>query len=99
MADLDNLDTKNVRETLEKFAEDLKNDIALTFDSLHEPINDVNAVLESKFLKRFLIEFGKLKIRICETMAEKLEECASTLEEHDGAIQEAFEELIEEEEG
>lgn len=97
MADDDNLDTQEVRATLEAFATDLKNDISLTFDALYDPINDVNEVLESKFLKRFLIEFGKLKTRLCETMAEKLEECASELEVHDDAIQAAFEELTEEE--
>lgn len=98
MANVDNLDTNGVRETLEKCAEDLKNDIASTFDALSEPISDVNEVLESKFFKRFIIEFGNLKIRLCEEMAGKLEECASDLEVHDAAIQEAFEELIEEEE-
>lgn len=98
MPELENLDTEKVRESLSALAEELKNEIDLNFQALEEPLADVNATLESKFLKRFLVEFGKLRTRICEQIPEKLEECASTLEEHDGAIEAAFEELVEEEE-
>lgn len=94
----DSLSTEKTRAALAAIVEDLENDIESTFSGLEEPINDINETLESKFLKRFLVEFGKLKIRLTEKLPEELATCIVALEEHDAAIEAAFEELIAEEE-
>lgn len=98
MANEENLDTVKVRDALSACVVDLKNEVDLTFQALEEPLNDINGTLESKFIKRFLVEFEKLRKRLCEELPESLETCISTLEEHDAEIESAFEELIEEEE-
>lgn len=91
------LDTKNVRDDIEKIIDDLRGEIDSTFDALIEPFDDLNGILESKFLKRFLVEYGKLKVRVVEKLEEQLSGLQADLEQHDNDIETAFEELVEEE--
>lgn len=91
------LDTKNVRDDIEKIIDDLRGEIDSTFDALIEPFDDLNGILESKFLKRFLVEYGKLKARVVEKLEEQLSGLQADLEQHDNDIETAFEELVEEE--
>lgn len=99
MADDANLDTEAARESISATIDELEGEVESTFDALIEPLNDLNETLESKFLKRFLVEFGKLKVIVSEKIPARLADCRTLLEEHDAAIEAAFEELVEEEEG
>lgn len=91
------LDTQNVRDELEKIKDDLRGEIDSTFDAIIEPFEDLNGILESKFLKRFLIEYRKLKELVVEKLEGELSALQVDLEQHDNDIEEAFEELVEEE--
>lgn len=91
------LDTKDVRDELEKIKDDLRGEIDSTFDAIIEPFDDLNRILESKFLKRFLIEYRKLKELVVEKLEVELSALQVDLEQHDNDIEEAFEELVEEE--
>lgn len=91
------LDTQNVRDELEKIKDDLRGEIDSTFDAIIEPFADLNGILESKFLKRFLHEYGKLKVLVVEKLEEQLSALQVDLEQHDNDIETAFEELVEEE--
>jgi hypothetical protein len=93
------LDTEDTRKRLEGIVEDLENEVSLTFGSLVEPFNDLNSTLESKFIKRFLVEWGKLERLVTETISERITSCVGELETHDVEVQEAFEELVEAEDG
>jgi hypothetical protein len=93
------LDTEIVRKQLDGIVEDLENEVESTFSSLIDPLVDVNDVLESKLIKRFLTEYGKLKMLVTEKLVERITTCTQELEGHDAEVQEAFEELVEAEEG
>lgn len=93
------LDTKEVRDALEQIESDLNNEIDLHFGALIEPFDSLNEILESKFLKRFVVEYGKLRTKIVERIGERLSDLRDDLESHDQEIETAFEELVEEEDG
>jgi hypothetical protein len=98
MADVEVLETGDVRDELSAIGENLENEVDLLLTDILEPIGVLAEQLESRVARRILKSGEKLR-QILAKHAEKLAGCSSDLEEHDKAIQAAFEELIEEEEG
>lgn len=85
--------SEDVRKRLEAIEEEIDGELEGWFDSLVEPLNEVNGVLESKFLKRFLAEFGKLKTKVM-GLSERLRDCREELENNDAELESLLEERL-----
>lgn len=85
--------SEEVRKRLEAIEEEIDGELEGWFDGLVEPLNDINEVLESKFLKRFLTEFGKLKTKVV-GLSERLRDCREELESNDAELESLLEEQL-----